>query len=1014
MSLLTMLNCMHISPWIEIKAKEVVVLNIIPISSGETQEFFNVEPDCLTRTFEFEEWDSIQKVSYKIWENCALIGEPTLPEEIEADLFGQAQKIFQRILENSKTELNILEEQILVLGIIKIAQTIPFATEQESNALWNYIFHQLSFDSEIVDLKHHALYLQVCKLLKKTMNRHNRYFADGGKVYYNAITLHSLTPEWSVKHFFNILYGFYAKNLNYQYVPMDICYSILVKNISQRWTNIDDVNGKSDSAETIDLRVDVISSGLKNLLMYRPNYMAAVCDAIIKNMDTLLKGGNLDECHNRWNRVLQKWFDEKSEYEKTKMLRAKRRTKSENTIVRQDRIQAYYCGTVEDISILIPRIRLPEITQRPIAKLFQCGTLIHTELLNVFGDSVCYTTYPFQYSLSKETQIDWNLPLSFTVRISCGDQCIYDSNQSIYRDYLLFDLNGKEISYRQGMIADMLLFTDLTTSIDVLDEADSFQQISHVGQLYRISAATAQQILVSGVDITSVTQGDTGIKYYFTHKPTSGVIVEKDSEEYIVFSRTTELTIILPTGSASHHFQVIMDSGYHSLSEYHTSDDIYTVPLLRATRYCHSIKIKDFQTGKNLLSYNYIILTDFSYQFDKDIYYNQMCAGKVKMRIGGTNSTQDFELEEGQTKIRCPLWNETCCCILEVPKLSAHISNLNAFTLPKYMWYKDIEGGDFLRLSYPPNLNIIPFLGGTQLRSVDKGHTFEIGNHIQSKSNWENELPLELLVTNKNGLRDEIHFTSIVFEPRFSSDPIAMIGRKITWNPIESYCGDDGAQFYVQLENDESTDPWHYRTELKRYVIENNFPCIDGIYKYQVYQEGTKSLFTRTEDKLLIEGALMIGNPHRSAFRRKQILLTSVHFWSIQTGGDEVASLQKGGGIVSNIEYVGLSSPDGFEVVIPEYQGTLQFITPDGRYICFNENSWSDLYLHINPIHFWIYDEKLIVRTASDDVLMINTKGLQRFNNVRIVNTMQDLNEQEQKIFCSIADAFDYIIEPQI
>ena len=37
---------------------------------------------------------------------------------------------------------------------------------------------------------------------------------------YNTLCLHALSPEWAIKNLYNVLYGFYHKNLECSYYPV--------------------------------------------------------------------------------------------------------------------------------------------------------------------------------------------------------------------------------------------------------------------------------------------------------------------------------------------------------------------------------------------------------------------------------------------------------------------------------------------------------------------------------------------------------------------------------------------------------------------------------------------------------------------------------------------------------------------------------------------------------------------------------------------------------------------------
>jgi len=55
--------------------------------------------------------------------------------------------------------------------------------------------------------------------IKGTLAHYKRFFApEGTQQYYTSLLLHALAPKQSIESLYSILFDFYVKNLDFQYV----------------------------------------------------------------------------------------------------------------------------------------------------------------------------------------------------------------------------------------------------------------------------------------------------------------------------------------------------------------------------------------------------------------------------------------------------------------------------------------------------------------------------------------------------------------------------------------------------------------------------------------------------------------------------------------------------------------------------------------------------------------------------------------------------------------------------
>lgn len=961
---------------------------------------FDVEEDCRSHALEYEDWEAIEKVSSLLWSNAALMGEFVFSEELRDELLCGASLIFGKILKNIRVQLSPMEEQILALAAIMITQEID---QSDESKLWDFIFKSLGHDKQNEkNPSTQQLYGRCREMFKDTINHHKRLFVEDGHKYYNTLKIHALTPAWSMDHLFNILYSFYAKNLESQYTENDNSFNLFVKNISARWVD------QKESDAQLKLRSDTLASSFKMLFMNRPNYMAAVCDSLTHKIDELLKGNSVElDLSNRWDLHLRQWFYRKTEHEQMQMVSGRKRASRERVATKKEDIRPQFQLSEEDVYLNIPRIRLPEITTQPIAYLLQNDRVVDQIKMSVFGDDLCLTTRELQFPISYIKKLNFSQSFNFTLKIACGDIEIYNSGVSLFRKYILFNNAGQELNKYKSGIREMHLFTDEQTVVELGDSENSYL-LGNCGQLYYIDIQSADSLTVGGLDILEGSENSDKAFYYMSEPCVPDALIERNGVYCKIFDKPVIANVVLPKAEQSQNYYLHINSTRHSLFEFPEHNGVIQVALPKATKYCHSVRLTNFSTGETLFDIAYMLLPDFSYELDRLIYFNKASTGTVKVRAGGNLKSVSFELEQNQKEIEIPLWADINCR-LRLPKIEASLSGRNAFTLAEQCWFESFELGDFIQLTYPSGFTASLVLGSKEIPAVKAGKHYEFGNYIRSGNEWSSpELPLGLIIRHGGQSICQEFIASIVFQPTFLRAPITVFDRLIEWDASDIFIGAEDAEFKILLDNDEG-EPWNYRATLKKDKLERNFPCRDGEYGYKIFLRGKESLFTTMPDKLLWEGKISVGDPLVSRFDDRELRLRGVCYWNGTTEEGTMAPIKDGDGILTDLYYIGTSSVDGIDGEYPEYEAVLYFLTYDGRWIEFNSSEYSVDYELINPVRLWVIDEqKLILQTRNGDAMLVNTNRPKTKENVRLVNTCAGMTKDEQYKYLHVADFFEY------
>lgn len=320
------------------------------------QDAFNVEKDLISDRFDLEKGESATKIAYHLCGKSALIGEFVISDEGKAEILREARRIFRMMCEGKKDSLPLTEGRVLTVACVLLARSSINSgekeSEQDNGEIWQPILDGLDFSqiSQNTGCSEQLARRYLCDVLKDRYNV--RFFTEGGQKYYNTLRLHALSPEWAIKNLYNVLYGFYHKNLECSYYPESNVASMFVSGIRRRW-----VITSTKGSEQQNIQSDRLSSSLRELFVLRPKYMAAVCDALLERIDRIVQGDltRLDK-KNRWDVLLQDWYHSKTTFEKSQMSNDRKAAVRRKVVDRKENIRPEY--TCENKNIYISPFRV--------------------------------------------------------------------------------------------------------------------------------------------------------------------------------------------------------------------------------------------------------------------------------------------------------------------------------------------------------------------------------------------------------------------------------------------------------------------------------------------------------------------------------------------------------------------------------------------------------------------------------------------------------------------------------
>lgn len=873
-----------------------------------------------------------------ILKNYPLIGAYDLTETEAEECETIACRTVKKL--SSGQYITIKEKAVLVFYTVHLVQKHDF----ESDKLWEHIFSSYGVDAHSYKAENGFR-----KIIKDIMNGYHRFFAPPWtQQYYTTLLAHAMAPSKGLNRLFDILLQFFGKNMEFRYTSGEPVFQILAQKLSGR-RNFD------------------LFAGLDALFKARPDYMSRFCDEIVGKMDLLLKNESFEEA-TYLDRRLREWYEQKSQMERHS-LNSRRRSLSRDRIVdKKELIEACYHLENRSLCIRIPKIRLPEITERPLAVLWQGEREVYSTKLSVFGDELCYTSREFRFDLAGCKKINWNEPLNFRIQITCDKASIYDSAESLFRSYILFDSNGNE-GLPKGQNESVLLCANDASEVDIHDPEDTWDDLSGQYQLYQLPLASVMAVLVDGknVPLSSLQNERNGFRGYCVPFPLSGAELGEEDRRCVIFTRSPALHILLDEQEQLKNYHLISDSELCPLYDLAERRGSSFEALLAGGSGVHHIKVKNFQTGAIVYELRYMVLEDFSWQFDRPYYPNKEVTGLVSLCINQRVQELRFTLEADQSAISIKTAALEERLHLKVPKFNLSLKGENAFALPEHLWHKDISKDAFLVADLPKGFQFSAFFGNAPIPMLKEG-PFEVGNSLGVQDHSVQSLPLWYRVEKDGQECEHTLLTSIEFEERFLAPPVYQEGRSIYWNKADTYIGDSHVlEMKVYIENDQSADPWVYDTSLDFSMLEKHFPCQVGTYHYQVYR-AERTIFKKGKTRLLYEGDIVIEPTPEERYADRFIDLTDVCY--TRDGRQEFAPIHEGDALIYDIRYLGQQMRRHSPVEL--YEGRLYYYNLNDEMVQFPTRWDGEEVEPINPVKFWTdKDNHLWMETVKERSLRL-------------------------------------------
>lgn len=599
------------------------------------------------------------------------------------------------------------------------------------------------------------------------------YFHLGkvNKGYVTSILTHAIIPNSSINKFLEFLGDIYFKDLDEDYIDSEVEELIqYMHRLFSKYLDEDDISMIVQGS-----KMTIARQQLPKAFRIAFVNSASVVSPIIERLLFYIDQSNYGEVIEYFE---EDRFDEYFSFHDNSTIRISRKSSKRDGIyenIRKFQVAKYQYEN-RKLSLYIPKqiIDSDYIEDQIGLEVFSGDSLIYSETLVLTKSRLFFKT---EHTFVNLNRFYHNL----SYKIRSGNKVIYDSGESLFKDYIIFDLEGNEISPKH--LSDDTVRVVTYSDNDVLSDDVDVDNIFEYN--YRISTLTMNEdsilLINDKVLTTDVVYYKSEIDLKFKHQN----VKVKNSYKVMfdVYTRVPEIRLRIPHLKTSEDFIVSINNLNYHLTEIATcvsklitdgsGDSLGIIriqdSILDKNR-AHSIVIREKGSNRKYIEEDIFILKDFKFEFDKDYYYREEEAELLFLKANDiefkNNCQFPYKINIKKIKKFCSLLivNDMEYEIeIDIPVLAWRISNINSNSRnSENIWWEDIQ--DYkMYIHYPKEISKLYIISDLGFEEVDgkkekDEYRYSLENLFQTTDKGSITLGICL-----NGKEEKI--TEICFKP---------------------------------------------------------------------------------------------------------------------------------------------------------------------------------------------------------------------------------------------------------
>lgn len=762
-------------------------------------------------------------------------------------------------------------------------------------------------------------YNQVCNCIDELCRKGKVFLLDCyTKKYYTSVCCHAFSPKSSLFSFFDLCWEIYCKDLFQQYSANDPILNLIVESLRKKFSLT--VAG-TDEDITIGSKAYSLRAGIKGLaLIQDQSHIVWLLNRILYRMHSFMNSEPVNS-ETYLDLLLQEWWRQK---ESSFGLKTERRI-SKKAFVATDYSQIKPRFILENsiAKVFISPIRLCEqFDCEPYIEIRNHDKIVVNEPIPTFGSGVVMTTKEVEYPL--DSLVDESIELS--IRITHGSNIIFQSQQTLWRDYIVFC--GTRETFSQSLLPGTYFL--YTMNIKNLKVPADIHRISK--NLYSI-ASEEGDVIRSLEKIVFFEKEKSQKDLFFTANEKRDILYKKGDILYKLIDGDLILDVNKDYNISD--LGVRYDGGAFKLSDFCFTDNNdrrrFIISMLAEPGEAVTISVFRFRDNFILDVANIIKFKNIAVSYDKPLYYGDNLRGLIHFKTERYDLTGEFDILDEEHNLSFKDGE----LIFNPPVLRWRIDQADWNITPnETLYYKNISNSAMLEIDMPLDMDcMIGLTNGSVVEPEKNKKIYKIGQIVYSLD--ENCLSDGTITVFAKINKSFFEITRVYLHQSFSAEPIFVNSEKfqVEWLPA-SFVGESNPLLTLQILDSTNTVVEKRKVEICRQVVF----CFDFLeenyYTAVIYLESKGFLVKKTE---LFRKKILLGNIKNLRFKNKILRVSEAMFFN-KSSSERIRPLH-----VADIKYLGQKEGSDYysgKLFIYNKLGERKYIdyitTPQGKRIKIN------------------------------------------------------------------------------
>lgn len=465
--------------------------------------------------------------------------------------------------------------------------------------------------------------------------------------------------------------------------------------------------------------------------------------------------------------------------------------------------------------------------------------------------------------------------LNICVRIKCDDEWIYDSEESLHRNVLLF-YGGAEISANQVKRDHYTLvvpkMSEVKTENTDIIEIDSMKNAGL--KAFFLELKDGYVLSVDGRLIAFDSENGTDLKVITPSESTSlPTVTIQDTEAFLAFRKST-CSIILGNRDYTQQFVLLKDGERIEFDSLEQSDNglAFTMPF-DGEHDTVRIQVINLANERLMFDRTFVLISEADCCFNREFYYNANDYDGAEFYADIDDFHEVVPFGKDEAEVRIPFRDGELHA--DIPKITVSETSGAWLQEPQPAWYiGHIPQNSFLKVTTPARVNVQFLVGGKDILYDGQG-LVTIGNVLQSFGGTDSFNDAEVVMRVAGQTQSASYsLARVFFKERFLKRPSLWTEeQKLLWDQGGVFIGTSGREFTLLLSSaDDKLFEFKLSEDTEYIILPEDMPI--GNYQFEISIQ-TGGLFKRAKEVVAV-GDCIIGDKNLLRFMNRRIVVESI------------------------------------------------------------------------------------------------------------------------------------------